>query len=211
MKVGFYLSEKRNAEAYVLADAMVRSVRNAMPGVQVHQFTDERSGILWGVDSYSRKDGKIIQRLRLEHYAAEGEWLFIDTDCIMQRALEIVPHGDIAIADRNGSLLPAEVGSDFMLRMPYNLGVVYSRCPEFWKAALEKWDSYDTPTKEAIWSDQLAVCATIKAGSFLAYVLPGATTNLAPMTEDQDVSGAAVVHYKGKRKAWMLKRIMAEL
>jgi hypothetical protein len=212
MKVGFYLSEIKSANGYVLADAMVRSIRAAMPGVEVFQFSNESSGILHGVSGYFRKEGKNTKRLRLEHYAAEGEWLFIDTDCWVQGDLRDVFNRefDIAIANRDGSLLDMEVGSNFMLKMPHNLGVVFSRCPEFWSDALATWEAYEDRTKEEIWSDQLAVCDTIKAGKFNVLVLDGGEFNLSPKKRDQFVDGAKVLHYKGARKTWMLERAMLE-
>jgi len=211
MRVGFYLSEIKSATGYVLADAMVHSVKKAMPGVEVFQFSNETSGILHGVSGYFRKEGKNTKRLRLEHYAAAGDWMFIDTDCWVQGDLRGVfdQEFDIAIANRDGSLLEQEIGSEFMSRMPHNLGVVFSRCPEFWEFALKVWDAYDDPTKDAIWSDQLAVCETIKTGKFNVRVLDGKEFNLSPMKREQFVDGAKVLHYKGARKVWMLERARA--
>lgn len=213
MKIGFYLSEGKTSTAYVLADEMIRSVRKSMPGVHVCQFTDERSSVLYGVDSFVRKDGKNTMRLRLQHYATPGEWLFVDTDLLVQADVSHVFDNpfDIAVSDREGSMLPGEIGGEFMRRMPYNLGAVFSRSPEFWQKALAKFDSYSEDVKREIVADQLAVNETIKESAFNVKILPGARYNLSPREEAQDVSDSAIVHYKGNRKYWMLRQLYNEL
>jgi hypothetical protein len=108
-------------------------------------------------------------------------------------------------------MLPAESGGDFMRRMPYNMGAVFSRSPEFWQETLRRFMSYPEKFREEIISDQWALCETIKESAFKVKVLPGARYNLSPMDENQDLSYAAVVHYKGQRKFWMLRRLYSEL
>ena len=213
MKIGFYLSEGKKSTAYVLADMMVRSARKAMPGIEIVQFSDEHSSRLYSVDSIVRKEGKNIMRLRLEHYAAPGEWLFLDTDLLVQADVSHVFGNDfdIAVSDREGSMLPGEMGGEFMRRMPFNLGAVFSRKPEFWQEALKRFDSYPDNLKDEIISDQLAVNETIKESAFKIMVLPGARYNLSPREEHQDVSGSAIVHFKGARKYWMLRSLYNEL
>lgn len=213
MKIGFYLSEGKKSTAYILADVMLRSARKVMPGIEVVQFSDEHSSRLWGVDSIVRKEGKNTMRLRLEHYQTPGEWLFLDTDLVVQADVSHVFANDfdVAVSDREGSMLPGEMGGEFMRRMPFNLGAVFSRSPEFWREALKRFDSYPDNLKGEIISDQLAVNETINESAFKVKVLPGARYNLSPREEGQDVREAAIVHYKGQRKFWMLRGLYNEL
>jgi hypothetical protein len=108
-------------------------------------------------------------------------------------------------------MLPGEMGGEFMRRMPFNLGAVFSRKPEFWQEALKRFDGYTDTVQAEIISDQLAVNETIKESAFRVKVLPGARYNLSPREEHQDVSESAVVHYKGARKYWMLRSLYNEL
>jgi len=213
IKIGFFLSEWKSTMGYIFADMMLRSVKRVMPGVEVVQFTDERSSILYGVDSFIRKEGKNVCRLRLEHYGSDGNWIFLDTDLIVQADVRHVfdTEFDIALVDRAGSLLPGEVGSAFMQRMPYNLGAVFSRSPMFWTAALRTFDEFSDDIKQEIIADQLAVNIAVKETAVNVKILPGMPYNLSPQKVDQDVQQAAIVHYKGNRKHWMLRQLYAEL
>lgn len=214
MKIGFYLAEGKSTTGYLLADLMIRSVKRSMPGIEITQFSDQTSSRLYGADKLIRREGTNFMRLRLEHYALAGEWMFIDIDLLVQQNVQHVFDDktfDIAIADRSGSILPQEVGLDFMKRMPHNLGVVFSRSPAFWIAALKKFDTYDKAFQNNLFCDQLAVCDTIKEQQFNVRVLPGARYNLAPMEERQDVRSSAIVHYKGNRKYWLLNTLYTEL
>ena len=213
MMIGFFLAESKSSMGYVLADMMIRSAREWMPGVEIVQFSDEKSSKLYGVDRIERKDGQNIMRLRLEHYTISGEWLFVDTDLLTQGDVRGVfdSEFDIAVADRVGSILPSEIGGEFMSCMPYNLGVVFSRSPEFWREALKRWELFSDTVKADIISDQLAVCETIKESKFKVKVLPGIPYNLSPMSEEQDTSNALLVHYKGARKFWMMRKLYLEL
>lgn len=203
MTVGFYHAGLDSE----LAAAMVASVRTHMAGVEVVQMTDINSLIVPGVDRVQAFDAGPIAHAVIEHYAAcEGDWLFLDTDVLVRADVRHVfdQPFDIAVATREGTLKPDEVGTKFMASMPFNKGVVFSRSQMFWQEALA-WLN-DRPTKDHAWmGDQKAVNAVIASGAFAVRVLPAAF-NYPPKRRREDVSGQHVLHFKGPRKAWMLER-----
>lgn len=210
MRVGFYTVFRRDPIHYVLADVLVRSVRAAMPGVEVVQFTDERSPAVAGVDAVERRPhGKMLER-RMEFYASrEGEWLLLDTDVVVARDVAAVFDDpfDVALADREWSRVKDHY--KYTTEMPYNTGVVFARNPAFYAAALATWRAYPEEKRGHWWSEQWAVADVAATGRFALRRLPGMVYNRPPATEDEDLSDASILHYKGPaRKAWMLKRAL---
>lgn len=205
MTVGFFTVFRKDPQHYVLAEVLIRSVRAALPGVEIVQFTDETSPQIHGVDAVRRKPhGRMLER-RLEHYAeADGEWLLIDTDVVVQQDVRGVFGStfDVAMADRNWSHLPKT--PDLTALMPFNTGVVFSRSTAFWRAVLATWRGF-TPEQQADWySEQLAVAAVVRAGAYSVLTLPGMVYNYPPATAaDAKLAAARIVHYKGNRKPWM--------
>jgi len=134
--------------------------------------------------------------------SVDGDWLFLDTDVIVQEDVRHVFYGDfdIAVATREGTMRPHEVGSRFMARNLYNAGVVFSRSQGFWLAALQR---AELMVGRHSWGcDQEAMNQVIKSGPYYAMILEN-SYNYPPFTADEDVSDKLIVHYKGKRKAWM--------
>jgi hypothetical protein len=213
MKVGFFNIFRGDTSHIVCADMMIRSIKVAMPGVEIVQFTDEHSPEIFGVSYSIRKPNKPAAVLCVEHYSeCKGDWLFIDTDVIVQKDVRDVfdTSFDIAIADRIGTKLPdEETDSDaieYMRSMPHNLGVVFSRSPEFWKAVGQ--EMLDMSLDKQYWAgNQYAACTVIASGVFNVRILPGVTYNYPPRIEDTDFSDKAIIHYKGPtRKQLMLSR-----
>lgn len=209
MKIGFYLDHNGGATGYLLADMMTRSVRKVMPDVPIVQLTDKTSPFLYGVDVIRKNSTN-----RLEHYATlEGEWLLIDSDSIIVSDVTHVfdQEFDIAICDRSGSMLPGEINSPFMVEMPYNLGVVFSRSPEFWRSALEKWNLLPECQKADIVADQRAANAAIRDSILNILILPGIEYNYSPRTFHDNNPLAKILHYKGEqRKVWMINEFYKE-
>jgi lipopolysaccharide biosynthesis glycosyltransferase len=204
MNVGFYLISNHDPGSYLRADMLIRSIKKTMPGKEIAQFTNKTSSVLYGIKEI-RKNAAV----RLEHYAQmSGDWMFIDTDTIVQNDISSVfdKPFDIAIADRNGSLLPSEAESDFMKQQPYNLGVVFSRCPEFWKETVREWNTFPDSYRKQLVSDQCAVNNVIRKYKFDVLILDGEVYNYSPHDPNEDVSNHSIVHYKGIRKEWMMRR-----
>jgi hypothetical protein len=209
MKVGFFHVDRGDTPHRALAARLIASVRRAMPDVAIAHLTDARTAPIAGVDHLVVRPSGPIALNCLEHYAGcEGEWLLVDTDVLIQRDVrEVFARDrafDIAVADRDGTLLPHEIGTKFMARMPYNKGAVFSRSPEFWRAATERLRQLSHRRQEWM-GDQEAMCDVIAAGAFKVAVLPAAY-NYPPKRRDEDVSAVSILHFKGSRKAWMLSR-----
>jgi hypothetical protein len=204
---GFFHVARGETPHVALAAAMIQSVREAMPTVEIVHLTDMATAPIEGADRVRRHAPAPIALGCLEAYAAcEGEWLFIDTDVIVQSDVRFIFSDatfDVAVATREGTLRPKEVGTKFMAGMPYNKGVVFSRSPDFWAAAAERLRTLSAKRQEWM-GDQVAMCHVIAAGGFRVEVLP-ARYNYPPQRSDEDVTGQAILHYKGSRKPWMLQ------
>ncbi len=210
MRVGFYhagISEPHER----LAARLIASCRQAMPGVGIVQFTDDRTFPVVGVDATLRGPNGPVALRCLEAYesAGDGDWLFLDSDTEVKADVRSVfaLSFDVAVAERRGTLLPKEEGTKFMARMPHNKGVVFSRCRKFWHdAAL--WLRGCDDAKHEWMGDQLALNAMIAAGDFDVSVLSSAY-NYPPKSKTDDVSGKAILHFKGPRKQWALEGCFA--
>lgn len=212
MKLGFYTIFRTDPRHYALADILVDSVRRSMPGVEIVHFTDEKSPIVPGVDAFIRTaNGPLLER-RMEYYARlDGAWLLLDTDTVVAKDVRHVfddPAFDLAVADREWSLVKDHY--KYSKEMTFNTGVIFSRSPKLYQLALEIWRHYSAEKRAHWWSEQWAFAEAVYSGKFAVKVLPGMIYNRPPHTQDEDVSDAAILHYKGPtRKAWMMQRRQA--
>lgn len=206
MNIGFYLTQG-DPSGYVLADLLLRSIQRTMPGVPVSQFTDLKSPSVYGVTHVLRQPPQSLSLLRSLHYASvEGDWVFLDTDILVQRDVRNVflrPF-DIALADRRWPHIPPT--PDFTSAMPWNAGVIFSRCPDFWWEIHERLKS-DTSTAGNFFGDQAVICDLAKSDRYRILELPGMVYNYPPASADDAGKDAAIVHFKGPRKRWMLDRL----
>lgn len=205
MTVGFYHAGPPSAHAA----AMVASVRRVMPAVEVAQFSPPDTAMVPGVAAVRHMPVQPkIARAVIEAYATvSGEWLFLDTDVLVQQDVSEVFRQafDIAVATREGTFKDAaEETSGLMARMPYNKGVVFSRSSLFWANALVAIDGLKDGAQHWM-GDQQAFCNVIAGGAFTVLTLPN-TYNYPPKSQHEDVRDKACVHFKGSRKAWMLGR-----
>lgn len=215
--VGFFHVDagQASADGYLYAKGLVQSVRRAMPDVPIVHFTDTESRAVKGVDDVRRKPSEPMALLRMRHHAGvTGDWLFVDTDVIVQRSVERVfrEHAfDIAVTDRTWPHLRAAVG--FTERMPFNTGVVFSRSPRFWGEVYTRLREL-SPAQQQWMGDQEVICdmVTDDACAYDVTHLKGSKFNYPPdvpskdSTETQDT--AFIVHYKGpQRKPMLLKRL----
>jgi hypothetical protein len=199
MRVGFFVQGM--GEHWGIARHLIASAKRVMPDVEVWQLTDGDTPKVQGIDGCVRLGGKMpmaLRRMKL-HSMLHGEWLFLDTDVVVQqdvREMFLNPFL-VAVTDRVGSLWEH---SPDVEGMPYNMGVTFSRSPEFWAEVVERLKQQPAQLQE--WcGDQLVVCAL--AQEKLQKVIPGRIYNFTPATRDEDCSHAAIVHYKGARKAWI--------
>ncbi len=223
MNVGFFHIDRPTSQSTMQHDCargLVRSVRKKMPDAKVYQFTDQTSKAVDGVDAVRRKPLEPMALLRMRHHAGvKGEWLFVDTDVLIQQDVQGIFDDpfDIAIARRDWTHVKPAVG--FSQRMPYNIGVVFSRCPHFWGEVYTRLRLRDA--RERDWmGDQSVICEVIdeERPRYDVTFLAGAKYNYPPVLAGVDLNrrasheyrDARIVHYKGaERKAMMLKRIGA--
>lgn len=219
MKIGVYLVDTGTVDAaagYVCAQALIHSARATMPGVEVAHLTDEDSSAISEADVVLRLPNEPMAMLRMRHQSqCDGDWLFVDTDIWFQRDVRKVFETpfDVGITTRNWPHL--KVAAGFSERMPYNVGVMFSRCPAFWASALKRLSKMD-PEQQQWMGDQQVICDLVAAGKYHVAFLKGSRYNYPP---DADPTGlaataqakASILHYKGLgRKALMLERIRRE-
>lgn len=206
MTVGFFHAAAARTAHVDLARILITSVRRTMPGVPIVHMTDETTEAIAGVDEMRRRPAGPVALSVLEHYAeCAGDWMLVDTDVVVRRDVRDV-FGltfDIAVATREGTFKPSEVGTKFMRGMPFNKGVVFSKNPAFWSAAAAALR--ECSEKQQSWmGDQRAMNDIIATGRFFVRVLTN-DFNYPPKKRNEDLSDKYVLHYKGPRKAWMLE------
>lgn len=215
MIIGFlHIDRPDGEEARALARAMVASANRVMPYVCVVQFTDMKTKPIKGVSAVRRKPSEPMGLLRLRHCAGvQGEWLFVDADVIFQQPVTAVfkkDNFDVAVTSRNWSHVKPAVG--FSQRMPFNTGVVFSRCPAFWAEAYTRLRCFDPKEQEFMGEQQVICDVAAETHRYRVKRLQGSVYNFPPEVPGKPTSAeleeaAAILHYKGKeRKPLMLKR-----
>lgn len=192
-----------------------------MPGVAVVQFTDEHTAAVHGVDAVCRGESEQMALMRFRHQAAvTGDWLFLDTDVIVQRDVRKVfdKTFDIAVTTRNWPHLRPVAG--FSARMPFNAGVVFSRSSEFWAEAYRRL-KHEVEQDKVFMGHQQVICDMVDSGQWEVHKLKGSRYNFPPYVDRRGnhddhpseamEANANIVHYKGlKRKPLLLERIRRE-
>jgi len=148
---------------------------------------------------------------------AEHDSVLLDTDIMLQIDPASI-FGDWDV----GLTLRGEAESINMRKIiPFNEGVIFCRATEgarrFWSALLHVYEQLPHCLRR--WSGgQISLGILLRKylesqeGDLLDVhgirikLLPKEIYNYAPESEDEDLSGRAIVHYHGPRKAWMLKR-----
>lgn len=179
-----------------IAKHLIASVRATMPGVEIVHLTDDKTPAMCEARRIGGDLPMAVRRIT-HHAELEGDWLFIDTDCIVIKDVRHVFDEDfsIAVTDRKGSIWEK---SPYGMVMPYNMGVTFSCGPEFWGLVLKYLKTL--PAQYQQWEgDQRVVCELIRAGH-PARVLPGRVYNFTPEKLGDSLEHAAIVHAKGPRK-----------
>ncbi len=122
-----------------------------------------------------------------------GDNLFLDVDMIMQQNVSNVFNYqfDIAVCKRD---------KVFDMALPYNGGVVFCRSKEFWLHCAVGFNKHTTNWRDA----ELAFNRVVQSPEYTRRDLDGTRYNRT--SDNGDISGAAIVHYKGERKNRMLAR-----
>jgi len=186
----------------VIVRAMVASVRKHMD-CEIVQLTDLTTPKLDCVDSVRRLEGTIVSSVLARHLAdLEGETLYLDYDTIVREDVSYVfeQDFDLAITTRSGR----EKDANTLFQVcPHNVGVMFSRSPEFWKYVANRYDGRED---EPSWFKfQIVVTEAINVlKQFKILELPSEKYNYTPKTLDEDYAGRSILHFKGNKKAWMV-------
>lgn len=191
-----------------IADVMVKSVRENIENAYVIQLTDDKTHTLDCVDFVKRlPDSSDLIDFRMRHLAdLSGDVICLDYDVIVQRDITKVFQQpfDIAFTRRGQDKTASKEVQELS---PHNLGVIFQRNEgrRFWDAARSGYKNLQG--KDGwMWGQALVSdCIAKLKGDLNILELPGEYYNYTPLTQDEDVRARAVVHYKGKRKHWMLK------
>lgn len=223
MTIGFFTVDRKDHASelnYLCARALLVSAKRVMPTTSVVQFTDVKSRAVKGVDAVRRKPSEPMALLRMRHHAGvSGEWLFVDTDVIFQHSVKrvFVDHDfQIGLTTRDWSHLKPAMG--FTDRMPFNTGVVFSRCAHFWGDVYTRLRLLEPEKQE--WMGDQEVIGDLVSEDTCPYAiahLKGSKYNFPPPVvslEDERAKAltveaeASIIHYKGPgRKALLLERI----
>jgi lipopolysaccharide biosynthesis glycosyltransferase len=196
----------------LLPSIMVATVRRAMPRARIVQLTDETTAPVAHVHDIIRApyDGKHLMTFRLAHFAQlePCNAVFLDTDVMVQKDLEPLFDWtfDVALTIREGAI-PDPHGVDVTASMPYNTGVMLSKPEgwEFWEEASKHCETLPDDARRW-WGDQFSVKTIAEVIPLCILDLPCDIYNYTPSSETEDLSDRFVVHYKGQRKPWMIRR-----
>lgn len=213
MNVGFFFVLRTDPQHYLHAASLVADVHRVMPGVPVTQFSDRTSPLVPGATVVRLDSTAPLLDQRLSHYArCGGNWLLVDTDVSVRadvRGVFADEVFDVALCDRRWPHLPQ--GEQMLHEMPFNTGVVFSRTSLFWVDVLACWRNF-APERQANWmSEQAAVYEVVRTGRYRVKILAGDAYNYPPAAPDAIPPYAALVHYKGERKAWLSKAAVRNL
>lgn len=186
---------------FPMADAMVKSARETMPGIHICHLTDDLCPEYPGADEVRRcRPGMEFGLIRMWHFCQmEGEWLSADVDLKFQRDVWHVFEDDfdMACATRMGTKWGR---STYAQVMPYNNGILWSRGPEFWRTQIQRYN--EMPEIWRPWVEQMLFNNTFLSGKFKTKVLP-CEYNYPP--DEVNPERAFVLHYKGTRRKKMME------
>ncbi len=199
MKIGVYFVGSSDSHHAIVGRHMIETAKRVMPDVPVIHLTDETTEMLAGADDIKRGNGYPMAALRMKlESECEGDWLFVDTDVVFQKDVRDVFNNtfDVALADRPGG---KSDGGD----MPYNLGVAFSKNPQFFAAACK--GVMKRSDNERHWmGDQFTICRMVRDEPWKVKILPGEIYNFTPTDmNDARIPHAAILHFKGARKRWL--------
>lgn len=222
MNVAFYHVERPTQvsdDAYVWARGLVASIRRTMPTVRVVHLTDLTSRKVKGVNYVARKPSEPMGLLRMRHCAGlRGDWLIVDTDVVIERSVQWVFKKwafDIGVPKRNWDHLKPAIG--FSEKMPFNTGVLFSRCPHFFGEAYTRLRLLDDEAQH--WMGEQTVMNEIlneERPRYAIKYLNGNAFNFPPPVPDpmaktklaELVASVHITHYKGElRKAMLMDRL----
>lgn len=185
------------------APIMIKTARRY--GYTITFLTDEETPVPDGVDHVVRIpwDGKELMVYRLKHLAEfPRDACFVDTDVVFRKDVRAVMDREFSVAlTRRREVILDPNGVNLTERMPFNAGVMFSKDREFWQRAYQA-SAMLNPAAKDWYGDQLAI-AHVATGYPGLLELECSEFNHSPNSRFEDLTGRAIVHYKGRRKDWM--------
>jgi hypothetical protein len=200
VNVGFYLDLHTEQYLWLAKKSAIRA-RNKIPDAKLTLLTV--TGFPTTIDSSYDK----VIRLDLppdcfygfkKCYAqsvVQGEWLFLDVDCIVQKDVTHVFNSQFDQA------LCLRYFSKLVEKNPFNGGISFSKNPEFWKEVAGRPEHHKSPS-----DTEKRFCEVAMNDKYVIRCLNGDLYNYSPKQPEEDLSGKYVVHYKGDRKNWLYDR-----
>lgn len=194
-----------------VADVMIASVRRHMDCKIVH-CTDLTTAQLPDTDEILRSppDADLgAARLR-DLMRLQGDILSLDYDVVVQQDVSTVFERRFDVALTRREIADPTVSELIRYASPHNMGVIFTRSPEFWTEVYRRymthpehsdWLWIQTATTETAW---------VMRKKYRVIELPGEIYNYTPAKREESVAGRAIVHYKGRRKEWMVPEADAE-
>ena len=209
MKLVFLAYGYRPGEAEMAAK-MISSARAVMPGLTIVQATDLETPLYDGADCAQRLprlirpgfDRETFCEFRHRHDLACGdeETILCDTDIVFKSDVR-----DLFAKPFDVALTVREPGDKLAHLQKHVGGFILSRRAEFWRQVLAI--VYTQPDILRSWYGRQSAIDTVAAsGLFRVMTLPERIYNRAPR-DPGDVAGAAVLHYRGPRKAWLCPEV----
>lgn len=196
IKVAFYLDSSAPINT-ALAEYAIDAVREHMPDAEIWHLTT-LDGPELSADKCLRLDvgGTFAYRQAEISSHLEGDVLFLDVDVVVRSDVSSVFEDDFEVCVTT-DMRPGAPG------IKYNGGVIFSRCPAYWKAIAEAGKGMDFYKTTGDWEPiERARGEVADSGKFKLKVLPGEEYNYIPANAE-DVQGK-LTHYRGKRKSWMM-------
>lgn len=167
------------------------------------QLTDADSPAVEGAHCVrTPREGQGIMLFRAQCYAAFNEpGIYVDTDMLIKHDLSplMVLDYDVALTKRGHDIIDPN-GVNVGALMPFNGGFVCVKDKTFWPEVAQRMEAMDAENQRW-YGDQLAIAEAAKSRQVLE--LPVRIYNRTTKRAGLDVSGAWVLHFKGRGKEVM--------
>ena len=206
MIVAFAYADMKNTLAPIYracADGLVENIRVVMPGIRILHIADDTTVPIKGCDvlRVKRKVGLMSWRLLAQCMAHGGadEILFTEPDVRFNEDVHKVFDSPFDVTMTGREFATSLKGEPIAGK--YTLGANFSRSGDFWKDVTKYCLTLDAE-KQTWGGDMMAVEHIADSGKYGIKHLDPAVYNHVPNQQD-DLSQAKIVHYKGTRKTWL--------
>lgn len=194
-----YKTEQEYELASLLMEKSIRSVRKWMPFADICHLRANKTPPSPSAQT-SIAYNQFGERPHHHSLVPEGNVLFLDVDCLVMRDVFDVFYDDFDVA--------LCVRPQFSTDKPegwfdpaFNAGAVFSKSRLFW----QEFADYHRRERHQ-WDDGvLSRFVRQEAKQFALKFLPSDVYNYTPRVFDEDLSGRAIVHYKGEKKKYWMK------